>query len=98
VVNIDYKLKKKDSVLVQLSIALVGTKVNGFKLKEGRSRLDIKQKLFAQSVVRHSHRLPNKAVAAPFLEGLKARLDGPLGSLRWWGAASPQQGLVQDGL
>jgi len=91
VVNIDYKLKKKDSVLVQLSIALVGTKVNGFKLKEGRSRLDIKQKLFAQSVVRHSHRLPNKAVGAPFLHGA-------LGSLNWWGAASSRQGLVLDGL
>ena len=32
-----------------------------------------------------------KAVGAPSLEVPKAGLDGALGSLSWWGAASPRQ-------
>ena len=31
--------------------------------------------------------LPREAVGAPTLEAFKARLDGALGSLSWWGAA-----------
>jgi len=31
-----------------------------------------------------------RAVGAPSLEVLKARLDGALSSLSWWGATSPQ--------
>mgnify|MGYP001852487072 CR=1 FL=1 len=30
---------------------------------------------------------------APSLEALKARLDGALGSLSWWGAALPTAGV-----
>lgn len=32
-------------------------------------------------------------VHAPFLEVLRAGLDGALGSLRWWGAALPMAGF-----
>ena len=32
-------------------------------------------------MVRHWHRLPREAVAAPSLEGFKARLDGALSNL-----------------
>ena len=35
--------------------------------------------------------LPRKAVDVPSLEALKARLDGILGSLRWWGSALPKE-------
>ena len=35
---------------------------------------------------------------APSLQVPKARLDEALGSLTWWGAASPQQGLGLGGL
>ncbi|KFQ36556.1 hypothetical protein N332_10783, partial [Mesitornis unicolor] len=54
---------------------------NGFKLKEGRFRLDIRKKFFTLRVVRHWHRLPSEAVDAPSLEVFKARLDGALSSL-----------------
>ena len=54
---------------------------NGFKPKEGRFRLDIRKKFFPVRVVRPWHRLPREAVAAPSLEGLKARLDRALGNL-----------------
>jgi len=35
-------------------------------------------------VVKHWHRLPGEAVAAPSLAGFKARLDGALSNLIWW--------------
>ncbi|KFV44918.1 hypothetical protein N341_04637, partial [Tyto alba] len=54
---------------------------NGFKLKEGRFRLDIKKKFFTVKVVRHWNRLPKEAVVAPSLEVFKARLDGALSNL-----------------
>ncbi|KFZ52413.1 hypothetical protein N338_04516, partial [Podiceps cristatus] len=54
---------------------------NGFKLKEGRFRLDIRKKFFTLRVVRHWDRLPREAVDAPSLEVFKARLDGALSNL-----------------
>ncbi|KFZ67653.1 hypothetical protein N338_12012, partial [Podiceps cristatus] len=54
---------------------------NGFKLKEGRFRLDIRKKFFTLRVVRHWGRLPREAVDAPSLAVFKARLDGALSSL-----------------
>ena len=57
------------------------TKGNGFKLEEGRFRLDIRKKFFTVRVVRHCNRLPREVVDAPSLEAFKARLDGTLSNL-----------------
>ena len=50
-----------------------------FKHKERRFRLDIRKKFLTQGAVRHWNRIPRGVVVAPFLEVLKAGLDGGMG-------------------
>ena len=54
---------------------------SGFKLEEGRFRLDIRKKLFTVRVMRHWNWLVSEVEKAPSLEAFKARLDGALSNL-----------------
>jgi len=57
------------------------TRVSGFKLEEGRFRLDTRKKLFTMRVVRRWNRFPTVVMDAPSLEEFRARLDGAVSSL-----------------
>jgi len=76
---------KKDGDRVFSRACCDRTRGNGFSLKEGRFRLDIRRMFFTMRVVKHWSRLPREVVDAPSLETFKVRSDG-----------SEQPDLVED--
>jgi len=72
---------RKDGENIFSSACLDRTRNNGFKLREGRFRLDIRKKFFITRVVKHRNRLSRAVVEAPSLESFKVRLDRALSNL-----------------
>ena len=80
-----------------LLIRMCGDRVrgNGFKLEEGRFRLDIRKTFFTVRVVRHWNRLPSEVVNALSVEAFEARLDGALSNLVWREVSLPVAGELE---
>ena len=57
------------------------TRGNGFKLKEDKFRLDIREISFTVRMMMHWNRLPRDMADALFLETFKMKLDKALGNL-----------------
>lgn len=68
------ELTKKEGEGLSVQTDRDRRKGNGFKLKEGMFRIDVREKFFTRRLVRHWNRLAREAGDAQFLEVLKARL------------------------
>ena len=64
------------------------TRGDGFKLKEGKFRLDARKKLITHREMRCWHSCPEK-LWCPIPGGAQGQVGWGPGQLSWWGAALP---------
>lgn len=64
---------------------VTGQRRNGFKLKEGRFRLNIRKKFFTVRMVRHWYRVPQRSCGCPILGSVQRQVG--------WGSEQP--GLLE---
>jgi len=69
---------RKDGETIFGKVCCDRTRSNGFKLTEGRFRLDVRKKVFTTRLVKYWNRLPREVVEASSLETFNARLNGAL--------------------
>ena len=67
---------KKERYRLFIRVCWDRTRRNGFKLKEGRFRLNIRKKFFTIRVMKHWNKLPKKVMESPSLKTFKVRLEG----------------------
>ena len=87
----DNKIRKTVQVHIGLFFCYNKTKGNGFKLHQGRFRLNVRKNLFLERVVMHWHRLPMEVVESLSPEVFKECGDvalGDVGQWAWWGWVS----------
>ena len=73
-----HTLKEDQCKTSYMKVLNLSCRGNGFKLKEGSFRLNVRKKFFTIRMVRHWHRLPRDVVDDLLLETFKVSLDGAL--------------------